>query len=244
MRLALMILPALVVAGACSAGARHGESAANGDPTPGQRDFTVGAFHSIALSGSPDVVVTVGGAPSVRAEGPRGALDQLEITVEDGQLRIGTRREGWFSSARDLGHVTIHVATRSLDAASIAGSGNIRVDRAEASDFAGSVSGSGDLDVAALRAGAASFSIAGSGNIHAAGSADRASISIAGSGDARLDDLQTGDASVTLMGSGDTRLRASGEVTGRIMGSGDIYVAGTTRCSVSKMGSGDIHCGG
>jgi len=243
MRAMILFVPALVLAGACSATERHDGGSADGPRA--QRSFEVGDFRSVALAGSPDVEITVGQAPSVRAEGPREALDELEIRVENGSLRIGTRRHGWFSaSTRDMSGVTIHVTTPALEGASITGSGDMRVDRAEARSFDGDINGSGNLEIGALRAGEAHFSISGSGNIRAAGTAERAEVSIAGSGDARLDNLQAGNAEVRVMGSGNIRLRASGEVRGRIMGSGDVYVTGTSRCSVSTMGSGDLHCDG
>jgi hypothetical protein len=239
MRHALWLIPGLALAGACSVSAGSPE---HGDTRPGQRDFQVGTFQSVELAGSPDVTVTVGGAPSVRAEGPQNALDRLDIRVENGALKIGTRRDGFFSRDHDLGRVTIHVTAPALNAASITGSGDMHIDHAEAATFAASIGGSGDMDIGALRAREATFSIAGSGNIRAGGSADRSRISIAGSGDARLDRFQTGDAEVSIVGSGGTRLRASGSVSGSIMGSGDVAVSGTTRCTVSKMGSGDLRC--
>jgi len=240
MRKALWIIPGLMIAGACSANGR--QAADSGDTSPGQRQFQVGAFQAIDLAGTPDVIVAVGSAPSVRAEGPRDALAQLDILVEDGTLKIGPRREGWFSHGHDLGHVIVHVTVPSLNAASLTGTGDMRIDQAQASAFTAAVTGTGDLEIGTLRARQASFSITGTGSVRAAGNADHARISLTGSGDVRLDDLQTGDASVSLLGTGDVSLRASGAVTGSIMGTGDVNVRGTTRCTVSKMGPGDLHC--
>ena len=226
----------LGLAAACSAGAQTGGGA------QGQRNFEVGAFQSVSLEGSHDVVVTVGGAPSVRAEGDQEMLDRLDIRVENGALRIGTERgdRNWFGRS---GHVTVYVTAPTLAAAAIGGSGDMRIDRVESSRFAASIGGSGDMQIGALRAGQASFSIAGSGGIRAAGAAESAEISIAGSGDVALGDVQTRRARVSIVGSGDVTLQASETVDGSIMGSGDINVRGSARCSVSKMGSGDLRCG-
>ena len=169
------------------------------------------------------------------------AFERLEIEVENGALKIGTRREGW--SMRHHGNVTVHVTTPSLNAAQIEGSGDMRIDRVEAPAFAASISGSGDMEVASLQARQARFSIAGSGDISAAGAAEEVDISIAGSGDVELGALEARRASVSVAGSGEIILRASESVGGSIMGSGSLRVQGTARCSVSKMGSGEIHCG-
>jgi Putative auto-transporter adhesin, head GIN domain len=246
MRKLLIIAPlAAVLAAACSAGAREGDGErAQRDGRPsgaqGQRDFQVGAFESVSLEGAHDVVVTVGGAPSVRAEGDAEAIERLDIRVENGALKIGSRRNGWFS--RDHGRVTVHVTAPSLNGAAIGGSGDMRIDRVEGARFDASIGGSGDMEIGALRARQAQFSIAGSGGIRAAGQAEEADISIAGSGSVSAESLELRRADVSIVGSGDVSLRASEAVDASIMGSGDVNVTGAARCTVSKMGSGDVHC--
>ena len=231
--------------GACTVGHGHdGQEGHDGQArATGQRDFQVGAFHGVSLEGSSDVIVTVGGAPSVHAEGDSEMLERLDVRVENGVLKIGTRREGWFSGMRHRGGVTVHVGAPSLDRADIAGSGDMRVDRAQAETFHGSIAGSGDLEIGNLRARSAKFSIAGSGSITAVGQAEQAEVEIAGSGDMHLDGLQTRRTEVSVAGSGDISVHASEAVEGSVMGSGDVNVAGGGRCSVSKMGSGNVNCG-
>ena len=237
----LAIIGAVLAAGACTSANGNGASG-GGEARAGQRSFEVGAFQSVDLAGSHDVVVTVGGAPSVRAEGDAEALERLDIRVENGSLRIGSRRDGWLSGSRH-GRVTVHVSAPALNGASIGGSGDMRIDRVQAEAFEASIAGSGDLEIAALQARRAEFSIAGSGGISAAGSAEDAEVSIAGSGNARLDSLQARRASVSIAGSGNVAIQASEAVDGSIMGSGNVTVRGAARCSVTKMGSGEVRCG-
>ena len=113
----LLVIGVAGLAAACSAGAQT-----SGGGAQGQRSFEVGAFQSVSLEGSHDVVVTVGGAPSVRAEGSQEVLDRLDIRVENGALRIGTERGNWYWFGRS-GHVTVYVTAPALQAASIGGSG-------------------------------------------------------------------------------------------------------------------------
>lgn len=210
-----------------------------------QRDFPVaGAFDRIALSGSPDVIVTVGAAASVRAEGDAATLDRLEIVNENGQLRIGMRNSAgsWFSWGHQRG-VTIHVTVPALAAASITGSGGMRIDRVQGPAFAGSVTGSGDMAIAAMAADQASFTITGSGDITAAGHARQATGSITGSGDLRLAQLETAAATLAVAGSGNIGIRATETAAIELRGSGDITVAGPARCTIDKSGSGDVRCG-
>lgn len=232
---------ALAAAGlaACSVDAQSERSQASGQQ--GQRNFEVGEFRSVTLFGPHDVNVTVGGAPSVRAEGDSAALDGLDIRVEDGILRIGTQRN--WSWRGPGGRVTIHVTVPALEGASVTGSGDLNIDRAEGERFSASVTGSGDLEIGALRVRQADFSIAGSGGIDVDGSAEETEISIAGSGDADLAGFETRRARVRIMGSGDISLRATESVSGSVMGSGDVTVRGGASCSVSRMGSGSVNCG-
>jgi hypothetical protein len=231
-----ILIPFLML-GACSVGEA-------GESPRASRDFAVGAFDRISLSGSPNVVVTVGGAPSVRAEGDSELLEKLEIKVEDGVLRIGYKRGNWsFGWRKDHAPVTIHVSAPAIRGAEVAGSGDMRIDKVEGGDFAGDIAGSGEIQLASLRARNASFSIAGSGGVTASGTAETAEFEIAGSGDVRAGGLQVRSAKVSIAGSGNVETRATESANVEIMGSGDVVVTGGAKCSVSKMGSGDVRCG-
>ena len=237
MRKLLAIAPVLALAAACSAGARHSDGAR------AQRNFEVGAFERINLAGSHDVIVTVGAAPSVRAEGDSEALERLDIGVENGELRIASRSSSWsWFGGRHRG-VTVHVTVPALTGASVSGSGDMRVDRVEGQRFAASVTGSGELDLPNVRVAEASFALTGSGGIRGAGAAQRSNASVTGSGDLDLAGLETADASIALVGSGDINVRATGTASVDLRGSGDVTVTGPARCTISKSGSGDVRCG-
>jgi hypothetical protein len=238
----LAILGAVLALGACtSASGERGEQAEPGDARAGgQRSFQVGAFQAVSLEGAHDVVVTVGGEPSVRAEGDADALERLEVHVEGDTLHIGSRRGSWSIGRR--GRVIVYVTAPALRAASLAGAGDLRIDRVQAETFRLRLAGAGDVEIGQLQARRAEFAIAGNGDIRAAGAADRVEIDIAGAGDVTLDGLQARQASVSVAGSGDISLRASESVDGSIMGSGNLMVRGSARCSVTKLGSGDIRC--
>lgn len=217
---------AVLALAACSAGAQDGgRIEARGEA--GSRSYQVGAFDAVSLAGPHEVIVTVGDAPSVRAQGDPEVLDRLEVRLDGGELEIGTRRRG----GMDLnwgdrkGSATVYVTVPALRAANVAGSGTLRIDRVEGERFDASLAGSGDLLVDAMRVDRAEFSVAGSGDIRAAGTANATEISIAGSGDLDLSGLESRTARVS------------------VMGSGDVLLAGGARCTVSKAGSGDVRCG-
>jgi hypothetical protein len=95
MRTALILGSALML-GACNISADAQEAPGGGGGTA-KRDFQVGAFDKVSLAGSHNVVVTVGGAPSVRAEGDPKVLDRLDIRVDGGSS--GSARAAAFRSA-------------------------------------------------------------------------------------------------------------------------------------------------
>jgi hypothetical protein len=209
------------------------------------RNYPVGVFDSIGVAGSNLVIVHVGGAPAVSATGPAEILDKMEVVVERGELQIRPRRQfrdhfEW----NDLKRATFTVTAPRLNAASLAGSGEMRVDRAEGSKFAASVAGSGNLHIATMRVQQADFSMAGSGNIIAHGSAGRADLSVAGSGNVRTRGVAVRNASVSIAGSGTAEVTAEDTANVSIIGSGTADIAGRARCSVSRIGSGHAHCNG
>lgn len=237
---AALILAATSLLGACnmSANAEGGQRDA-GAVT--QRSFDLAGFDSVSLAGPHDVIVKVGGAHSVRAEGGSEVLDRLEMKIDGRNLEIGTKRGNW--SFRNAPKTTIYITMPAIRAAAIAGSGDMRIDRAEGQDFSAAIGGSGDIDVAALRVVEGNFSIAGSGNIRASGTAGRSKVSIAGSGDVDVSGVESRSANVSIVGSGNVRARAIETADVSIMGSGDVDISGSAKCSVNKMGSGGVRCG-
>jgi hypothetical protein len=223
---------------ACSAGARENDS----ERPTATRNFQVGDFRSLALTGSPDVVVTVGGAPSVRAEGDSRLVERLEIRVEDGSLKIGVRESSSWNFFSHDRNATVHVTVPALEAAALTGSGDIRIDRVQSNRFVAAVAGSGDIEVGQLRADETSFTVAGSGGIRASGAAQRSHVDLAGSGDVDLRRLESRDAIVSLAGSGDVTARATQTARVSLMGSGDVTIVGPARCQIEKRGSGEVHC--
>jgi len=206
-----------------------------------QRSYQVGAFQTVSLGGGHEVIVQVGGAPSVRAEGSERTIERLEIVVENGALQIRDRGNSWFGHH---GAATIHVTVPSLAGANVGGSGEIRIDRVAGERFAAAIGGSGEISVQDLRVRQANFSVGGSGDIKAAGSAERAEISVAGSGDVDLAAFEIRDARISVAGSGDVSARATGTAQVSLAGSGDVAVTGPARCQVDKFGSGNVTCNG
>lgn len=248
---AAFLLGAFILAGACNAGTPASVAGAGGGNAGGgqanaagaqaNRDFQVGAFDRINLTGASDVVVTVGGQPSVRAEGDAALIERLEIAVVEGELRIGMRPGNWSGDHRG---VTVRVTVPSLQAAALAGAGDMRIDNVQGPRFAATIGGAGDLDIARLRVGNASFTLTGAGTIRAVGGAQQASATLRGTGNLDLDGFEAADATVALTGTGSVGLRATGTATVQLSGVGNVEIEGSARCTVARSGLGQVRCGG
>lgn len=239
-----MLMVAALPLAACGSVAMGSDSGDTVSPSGSgsTRSFAVADFTAVELAGADDVDVKVGGGFSVRAEGPADQLDKLEIRKDGSTLSVGRKREGRWSMSSGKG-VKVYVTMPAIGAASLAGSGNLMVDKVNGGDFKGSLAGSGDMKLAQLNSSSANFSIAGSGGIGAAGTVERLKVSIAGSGDVDAAGLKASDASILIAGSGDVAAEVNGPAKISLMGSGDVTLGGKPQCKTSKMGSGSVRCG-
>jgi hypothetical protein len=225
------------------AGACHVDSwAENRDPGPEVgRNYQVGAFDKLEVAGPYEVNVVSGGAPAVSAKGGANLLDETEVVVQNGTLKIGPKKRNGVHFGWHNGKAVFTVNAAALHGAAIAGSGGVNVDKV-AGDFDGAVAGSGDLKLASIAGGKVKLAIAGSGGIDAAGKADSVKLEIMGSGDIRAGGLASRTADVSIAGSGNVAAHASDTAAVSIAGSGNVDIKGGAKCTVSKAGSGDANC--
>lgn len=237
MKLTILVAVALAIGG-CSVG-----KAESGGPTV-SKGFPVGAFDKIEVAGPFDVIVTTGGQPSVNARGSSKLIERMVVEVDGSTLRIHPqKRSGLFGGfSWSGGHAQVTVSAPALVAASIAGSGDVQVNRINGRSFAGEIAGSGNLRLAEVRVEDLQLSIAGSGKAEAAGQAAQARYEIAGSGDIEAARVAVQDARAEIAGSGNIAANAAKTARVDIAGSGNVRVTGGAKCSVSKAGSGNVEC--
>jgi hypothetical protein len=238
MRAILILAPTLLL-GAC-----HSDRDDDRGPSV-KRAYPVAGFDRIALAGPYDAVVTVGGALSVRAEGDSKSIDRLVVRVENGELKIETRHDNnwsWGFSGHHRRATIVYVTVPSLSAASIGGSGDMKIDKVGGKSFTAAIAGSGDMQIGSLQVGEANLTIAGSGDLSASGKAQKASFKVAGSGDIAAGGFESATATIAVAGSGDIAARVTQNADVSVMGSGDVTVTGGGKCAINKVGSGDVHC--
>lgn len=212
-------------------------------PGNGQRSYSVAGFDKVSAAGPMHVLVTVGPATSVQAEGPNATLDKYEIVVEHGSLEIRPKKHKfWGSDWTGMQAATFRVTLPRLSATSVAGSGDMRVDHVKGDEFSVSVAGSGKFEIGSLAVEKANFSVAGSGDLTARGHAAKSNVSIAGSGNMHLREFDSDGAAISVVGSGDAALTVRDKADVSIVGSGDVDIAGSANCSVSRFGGGHVSC--
>ena len=242
MRKAVVI--SILAAGVALAACGQARSEDGGPAT--SRSYAVSGFTAVEVAGPYEVQVRTGGNPGVSANGPRKMIDRLVVEVQGDKLLIHPQEHhgfsfmGWHSN----GKVHVDVTVPQLQGATIAGSGDIRVNQVKGDAFEGTVAGSGSLGVDSIDVQTLKLAIAGSGDVKAAsGRAQSAKYDIGGSGDIDARGLQAVAANVSIAGSGSVAAHATGTADVSIMGSGDVEVTGGAKCSVSRQGSGSVRCG-
>lgn len=238
----LAILAALPLI-ACNMGSDNDKPGIAASGSGSTRSYQVADFTGVSLRGSDDVDVRVGSAFSVRAEGDPEVLEYLKIEKDGSTLKIGRRnRSGFNWGSRSA---KIFVTMPRITEGSIAGSGDMAIDRAEGARFSANSAGSGSFAIAALAADDVELNIAGSGGIRASGGTVKSvKANIAGSGDIDAAQLKASSADISIAGSGSVKIDVNGNAKVSIVGSGDVDLGANAKCSVSKMGSGDVRCGG
>jgi hypothetical protein len=160
---------ALAAVAACTAVSGCGRVHAEDGGASISRTYQVGNFQKIEVAGPYDVEVRTGANPSVSARGSEKLLGRTVVEVRGDRLLIRPEQnKGWFHFGWSThGHANFRVTVPQLSGATIAGSGDIKVDKVQGDRFEGTVAGSGGIDVGAMNVQTLKLAIAGSGSAKA-----------------------------------------------------------------------------
>ena len=238
------IAAAAIAAAAAATSACGHDRNEDGGPSV-SRNYQVGTFQQIEVAGPYDVEVRTGADPTVAANGSEKLLAHTVVEVKGDTLSIHPEdQKGWFHTGwHHNGKAKFVVTVPELRAATIAGSGGIKVDKVRGDSFEGTIAGSGGLVLASTEVQTLKLSIGGSGGIQAGnGKVKNAEYEIAGSGGINATGVSAEQAKVSIAGSGSVNGNATGTASVDIVGSGDVNLGGGAKCTVSKAGSGNVHC--
>lgn len=205
------------------------------------QDRHLSGFRAIDLAGSFDVYITQGSTESVKVEAPSDVIDRIITEVEDGVLKIHSKKDINWNWSFGNKKMVIYVTAKDLNSVGVTGSGDIFFKEGiTTNSLKLRVTGSGDM-LGRVSVKTLECKISGSGDMKLSGRADESTVSIVGSGDFTARDLATVNTAVRVAGSGDAVVNASNKVEAAVSGSGDIhYTGGAKNISSTKAGSGDI----
>jgi hypothetical protein len=198
----------------------------------------IGHFSGLALSLPGQVEIRSGGTEGISIEADDNLLPLIETVVEDGTLKIRSKRKVNLRTR----NLKIVVQARELDRLALGGSGSIDADRVSGQRLRFDVGGSGNIRVRKAEGESVSVSLGGSGNLKVdEGNARNLSASIGGSGTVDMARVRVDTASVTVAGSGDATLWVRNSLSMTVAGSGDVNYYGDPKLSTSVVGSGGAH---
>ena len=212
---------------------------------------------AIELGAPVDLEVRYGPQPGLVVRGEERLLQNIETSISDGVLRIGTRG----ILLRHRQPLEVEVTLPMLERLALDGSGDTRINgfSGERIDLSlsgsGSVQfngryrqaravlhGSGDLSVDAGNSDSIEAELMGSGTLSLAGATRRFKYEGSGTGTLDAQRLRTEEAQLRQSGSGDASITVRDTVNAAVSGSGDIDVHGEpSQRSVSRSGSGTVH---
>lgn len=195
-------------------------------------------YDKISVAGAFDVNLVKGKEGAISIEAEENLMEYIETEVENGHLKIHPKKGYQLRSTKTI---VITVPFKTLEAVSLAGSGNVSSkDVLNSTDLDLSLAGSGELDLAVSTKKLTS-KIAGSGNIKLSGNTDEFNCEIAGSGNIEAYDLKATVSHINIAGSGNVKVHAVSEIHAKIVGSGDvIYTGNPTVEKLKSVGSGSI----
>jgi hypothetical protein len=197
----------------------------------------ISGFSGISVAIPANVTIVQGETEGVSLEGDDNILPLIETVVEDRELQIRFKEKN-LSVKTSILKLTVNAKT--VEALSVAGSGDMHAASLRAATLKVKISGSGNAIIGNLAAESLIVSIAGSGNFTAGGKARNVETRIAGSGDMKIGKLEANKVKVAVAGSGDATVWARESLNVSVAGSGDVKYYGDAKVSQSVAGSGSV----
>jgi hypothetical protein len=213
--------------------------------TAAERRYSLTDFDRIRVDGPYQVRLTTGASTRGSASGSQQALDALSIEVQGSTLRIRRNASSWggFPGQKAGAPAEIVIATRTLRAASVGGSGSLLVDKARGLQLDLTIAGNGRIAVGAVDADNLAVTMIGSGRLSLAGRAKQAKLNVQGAGEVDAASFSAADLQLTAETAGNIALAAGRTARVRSTGAGDVTISGNPACTVDAQGAGTVRCG-
>lgn len=210
---------------------------ARGSGTQVTQPRAVVPFDRIAVSGTMDLRLEVGGVPKVEVIGEDNIVSAVETTVQNGTLRVRVPK-GVVQAER----ITVVVVTPDLRQIRAAVTESIHIDLqgAPLDDLDVGLSGVGKLALGGLVADRITASLSGTGKMNLTGTADRLDFVLSGMGKGDFEHLCVQSARVRVNGMGQVTVNAAKTLQATVWGVGRVEYYGTPDLSPVLRGGGSI----
>lgn len=178
--------------------------------------YEVEPFDRIDIGGAFEVDVTVGEATSVEIETGENIHENLDVRVEDGELKID------------------------LDRISILGDGPMRATITTPSLVRLDLSGASEAEVTGVDADRFELDVSGASVVEIDGSLARLDLDASGASSVDLGSVEIETANIDLSGASNADLRSAGAVTGDLSGASSLDVDSGTTVDVETSGASSI----
>lgn len=205
-------------------------------------NINVNGFSGVENSISANVNISQSSEYVVEVIAPQSIIDDLNIYVEEGILKL-KKKESNFRWPSSDNKIVVNISSPSYSSLVMNGSGSIEARTPIVSkDFIVKINGSGNVKIEALEAVSLVVKSNGSGDVYVAGSKVLESVdcSINGSGDIDVFQLSAKKASAQINGSGDIKVWSTVEFNARVNGSGNIELKGNPTIDARVHGSGRL----
>jgi hypothetical protein len=193
--------------------------------------------NDITLKAMGNLHVELGETEGLRIQAEDNLIQYFRVGVNDNKLTISIQPG---VQLRPSQPVHFFLSVRTLEALTLASSGDIDTTRVEGRDLALTLDGSGNILIPELSAQSVKVRLPGSGNITVAGDVQEQDVSISGSGNYNAASLESGKVYAKISGSGSIEVRALDTLTTTISGSGTVRYSGNPEIKQNISGSGEI----
>lgn len=211
----------------------------NGTGEVETRHYDLTGFNEVDLSNQGDVVLVTDANSFVEVETHPNLFKVLDLKVDDGELKIRTKKG---SSIGKYEKLTYYVHAPSIRKVEVSGSGSISGGGgiAVVDHFEAEVSGSGEISITGIVAQTVEADISGSGNISLSGNTPSAELEVSGSGNVRAFELISAATKARISGSGNIETTTTDDLDVNISGSGNVRYKGTPSINMNGSGSGNL----
>ena len=209
----------------------------DGSGTPATEERDIGDVTEVALSGVGDLTIVPGEVTALSVTADDNVLPAIETETVGGTLTLRTKSR---TTLRTKTKIAYTLTVPRLDAITVSGAGNVKVNKMDADALTVKLSGSGNAHINNLTCKALTVNVSGAGTAHLAGATEKLTLRLSGAGGIEAAALKASSADVQISGAGRATVWAADDLTARVSGAGGVKYKGRPKVEQKVSGAGSI----